>query len=142
MAKDLFSLFLVEQATVFHEENNMTYKMSSSPRGFALIVDNEEYDSLPPRRGSHVDSQCLTQVRHSLTSRSIGQIFKICSKLRNLYQLLRLGKLIISYITVQIQGIFSKNSRKFATSPSPELGCHWLYKKLPANRRDCTLALR
>ena len=37
---------------------------------------------------------------------------------------------------------FSKNSRKFATSPSPALGCYWLYKKLPANRSDCTLALR
>ena len=24
----------------------------------------------------------------------------------------------------------------------PELGCYWLYKKLPANRSDCTLALR
>ena len=33
---------------------------------------------------------------------------------------------------------FSKNSRKFATSPSPALGCYWLYKKLTANR---TLAL-
>ena len=37
---------------------------------------------------------------------------------------------------------FPKNSRKFATSPSPALGCYWLYKKLPANRSDCTLALR
>ena len=35
----------------------------------------------------------------------------------------------------------SKNSRKFATSPSPALGCYWLYKKLPAIRSDCTLAL-
>ena len=39
--------------------------------------------------------------------------------------------------------VFSKNSRRFATSPSPEFGwCYWLYKKLPANRSDCTLALR
>ena len=37
---------------------------------------------------------------------------------------------------------FSKNSRKFATSPSPALGCYWLYKKLPANKSDCTLVLR
>ena len=37
---------------------------------------------------------------------------------------------------------FSKNIRKFATSPSPILGCYWLYKKLPANRSDCTLELR
>ena len=35
-----------------------------------------------------------------------------------------------------------KNSRKFATSSLPALGCYWLYKKLPANRSDCTLALR
>ena len=33
----------------------------------------------------------------------------------------------------------SKNFRKFATSPSPAFGCYWLYKILPANRRDCTL---
>ena len=38
--------------------------------------------------------------------------------------------------------IFSKKSRKFANSPSPALGCYWLYKKLPANMSDCTLALR
>ena len=25
---------------------------------------------------------------------------------------------------------FSKNSRKFATSPSPAFGCYWLYKKI------------
>ena len=37
---------------------------------------------------------------------------------------------------------FSKNSRKFATSPSPALGCYLLYKKLPANRSEYTLALR
>ena len=36
----------------------------------------------------------------------------------------------------------SKNSGKFATSPSPALGCYWLYKKWRANRRDCTPALR
>ena len=29
---------------------------------------------------------------------------------------------------------FSKTPRKFATSPSPALGCYWLYKKLPATR--------
>ena len=38
--------------------------------------------------------------------------------------------------------VFSKNSRKFATSPSPALGCYWFYTKLPANRSDWTLALR
>ena len=31
---------------------------------------------------------------------------------------------------------------KFASSPSPALGCYWLYKKLPANRSDYSLALR
>ena len=42
----------------------------------------------------------------------------------------------ISLYTVFIKYcFFSKNSRKFATSPSPALGCYWLYKKLPANRR-------
>jgi len=51
---------------VFHEEDRMTYKMTSSPRGFALIVDNEEYDTLPPRRGSHVDSGCLAQLFQQL----------------------------------------------------------------------------
>ena len=38
---------------------------------------------------------------------------------------------------------FSKDSRKFATtSPSLALVCYWLYKKLPANKSDCTLVLR
>ena len=38
--------------------------------------------------------------------------------------------------------VFPENSRKFATSPSPALGCYWLYKILPANGSDCTLALK
>ena len=38
--------------------------------------------------------------------------------------------------------MFIKYFRKFAPSPSPALGCYWLYKKLPASRSDCTLALR
>ena len=37
--------------------------------------------------------------------------------------------------------VFSKNSRKFSNSPSPALGCYWLYKKLVANRSDGTLSL-
>ena len=37
---------------------------------------------------------------------------------------------------------FCQDFLKFATSPSPALGCYWLYKKLPANRSDCALALR
>ena len=37
----------------------------------------------------------------------------------------------------KVQGVhwilcFPKNSRKFATFPSPALGCYWLCKKLPA----------
>ena len=54
------------QAGVFHQEDSMTYKMTSSPRGFALVVDNEDYDTLPPRRGSHVDAACLTQLFQQL----------------------------------------------------------------------------
>ena len=34
---------------------------------------------------------------------------------------------------------FSKNFQYFAFSPSPALGCYWLERKWPANRRDCTL---
>ena len=41
---------------------------SLSPRGYALIIDNEEFENLPARRGSHVDSDCLSrlyqQARH------------------------------------------------------------------------------
>ena len=34
-------------------------------------------------------------------------------------------------------------SKILETSPSPALGCYWLYKKLPANRSDYTrIALR
>eukprot|EP00088_Acartia_fossae_P065231 TRINITY_DN8041_c0_g1_i1.p1 TRINITY_DN8041_c0_g1~~TRINITY_DN8041_c0_g1_i1.p1 ORF type:complete len:472 (+),score=102.62 TRINITY_DN8041_c0_g1_i1:123-1538(+) len=56
----------VLEAPVYRAEDNMTYKMSSSPRGFCLIIDNEDYDSLPPRRGSHVDSECLVQLFRQL----------------------------------------------------------------------------
>ena len=45
-------------------------------------------------------------------------------------------------VFIKYCGFFSKNSRKFATSPLTAPGCYWLYKKLPANRSDCTLALR
>ena len=48
----------------------------------------------------------------------------------------------LQYGTLNIVGFFFKQSRKLATSPSPALGCSWLYEKLPANRSDCTLALR
>ena len=33
----------------------MTYKMTSQNRGMALIIDNEEFETLPPRRGSHIE---------------------------------------------------------------------------------------
>ena len=33
--------------------------------------------------------------------------------------------------------VFSKNYRKFATSPPSSFGCYWLYKKLPAKRTPC-----
>ena len=36
--------------------------------------------------------------------------------------------------------VFShKNLLSLATSPSPALGCYWLYRKWPANKSDCTL---
>ena len=42
--------------------------------------------------------------------------------------------------SLQVQGIqeklsSSKNFQNFTTSPSPALGCYWLYRKLPANTR-------
>ena len=40
----------------------------------------------------------------------------------------------MSYRVFIKYSILSKNSRKFATSPSPALGCNMLYKKWPANR--------
>ena len=44
----------------------MTYRMGSSPRGLALLIDNEDFETLPPRRGSHVDSACLTRLFQQL----------------------------------------------------------------------------
>lgn len=44
----------------------MTYKMTSQNRGMALIIDNEEFETLPPRRGSHVDKDCLAQLFQQL----------------------------------------------------------------------------
>ena len=37
---------------------------------------------------------------------------------------------------------FPKNSRKFATSPSPALGCYWLYKKIQPEWLYTRIALR
>ncbi len=31
-----------------------------------LLIDNEDFDTLPPRRGSHVDSACLTRLFQQL----------------------------------------------------------------------------
>lgn len=44
----------------------MTYKMTSQTRGMALIIDNEEFETLPPRRGSHVDTDCLSRLFQQL----------------------------------------------------------------------------
>ena len=46
---------------------------------------------------------------------------------------------------VQEKCVFSKNFNYFATAPSRELGCFWLYRNStnwPANGSDCILALR
>lgn len=57
---------LIEPASVLRQENSMTYKMTSNPRGMALIVDNEDFENLPPRRGSHIDSDCLAKLYQQL----------------------------------------------------------------------------
>ena len=44
----------------------MTYKMTSQTRGMALIIDNEEFETLPPRRGSNVDTECLARLFQQL----------------------------------------------------------------------------
>ena len=48
------------------EEDDMTYKMTSQHRGMALIIDNEDFETLPPRRGSHVDTNCLAKLFQQL----------------------------------------------------------------------------
>lgn len=60
------SQIVVEPATVLREEDQMTYKMTSQNRGMALIIDNENFETLPPRRGSHVDKDCLAQLFQQL----------------------------------------------------------------------------
>ena len=37
---------------------------------------------------------------------------------------------------------FSQEFSKVCHLPSPALGCYWLYKKIPANRSEYTLAVR
>ena len=52
---------VIEPATVLRAGDDMTYSMTSWPRGMALIIDNEDFETLPPRRGSHIDSDCLAR---------------------------------------------------------------------------------
>ena len=52
---------VIEPATVLRAGDEMTYSMTSWPRGMALIIDNEDFETLPPRRGSHIDSDCLAR---------------------------------------------------------------------------------
>jgi len=56
----------VEPASILREEDKMTYKMTSQNKGMALIIDNEEFETLPPRRGSHVDTECLAKLFQQL----------------------------------------------------------------------------
>ena len=55
------SNIVIEPATVLRAGDDMTYSMTSWPRGMALIIDNEDFETLPPRRGSHIDSDCLAR---------------------------------------------------------------------------------
>jgi len=57
---------VIEPASVLREGDGMTYKMTSNPRGMALIIDNEDFENLPPRRGSHIDADCLTKLYQQL----------------------------------------------------------------------------
>ena len=40
---------------------------------------------------------------------------------------------------VQIKLCFPNKFHNFAISPTPQLGCYWLYRKWSANRSTCTL---
>lgn len=44
----------------------MTYRMTSHTRGLALIIDNEDFETLPSRRGSSVDTDCLAKLYQQL----------------------------------------------------------------------------
>ena len=44
----------------------MTYRMTSQTRGLALIIDNEDFETLPSRRGSSVDTDCLAKLYQQL----------------------------------------------------------------------------
>jgi len=57
---------VIEPATVLRAGDEMTYSMTSWPRGMALIIDNEDFETLPPRRGSHIDSDCLARLYREL----------------------------------------------------------------------------
>ena len=56
----------VEPAMVMRQEDGMTYRMTSHPRGMALIIDNEDFENLPSRRGSSVDTDCLAKLFQQL----------------------------------------------------------------------------
>jgi len=56
----------VEPASVLREEDSMTYRMTSQTRGLALIIDNEDFETLPSRRGSSVDTDCLAKLYQQL----------------------------------------------------------------------------
>jgi len=57
---------VIEPARVLRVGDDMTYTMTSWPRGMALIIDNEDFETLPPRRGSHIDSECLARLYREL----------------------------------------------------------------------------
>ena len=81
----------------------------------------------------------MTSPTTALLFESLASIFSLfltklsCATQKAQYQLRPLN-IYLAFIRVFIKYcVFSKNSRKFATTPSPALSCHWLYKKLPAN---------
>jgi hypothetical protein len=66
VTEDMAVCGAVPVAQVLRGEDAMTYRMVSSPRGLALLIDNEDFETLPPRRGSHVDSACLARLFQQL----------------------------------------------------------------------------
>lgn len=57
---------VIKPSRVLRGCDGMTYSMTSWPRGMALIIDNEDFETLPPRRGSHIDSDCLARLYREL----------------------------------------------------------------------------
>ena len=89
----------------------------------------------------HVSSQVTAVDRNpwEMHKSIVCSVFWVCAT-----TFLGCGTIFSSYFTeCSLNIVFiSKNCRKFATTPSPALGCYWLYKILPANRSDWSLALR